>query len=412
MKKMPLMFGCCLMVLCLSNCAMKPEESAHIPIFGWRNPYGANETQERYQEMRDAGFDYMFTSDNVQYSLDLCEKVGMKAFVRCPELRESPEETVAKYKNHPAVAGWFLSDEPDDGRMEELAEWKRRIESVDKEHPCFLNLLPSYCFTPEGYVKHLRLITEKVGMPEISFDNYPVFYSDIDGDGEAEVHLNPSWYQNLEMVSAEARRAGVPFWAFALSTAHTNIGLAQFYTPTPAYPIPTIDHLRIQMYSNLAYGAQQLEYYSYWTPDTTNSLDFHDGPISLSGRRSPVYERVREMNEEIQRRAFVWAGCTVESVCHIAEDSIPIGTKPLAVLPAHFQTLKNEKGHGLVSAIRNGKHHYVMLVNTSPVDEWHVRVETDEGVQLVRRDGSRIPATRYDPLFILTPGNCEIFEID
>ena len=37
--------------------------------------------------------------------------------------------------------------------------------------------------------------------------------------------------------------------------------------------------------------------------------------------------------------------------------------------------------------------------------------ETDDHVQLVRCDGSSAPAQRYDPLFILSPGNCEIFEV-
>ena len=400
--------------LCAAGCATKPEPPAHIPILAWGSiPHGENETLERYQELKEAGFDYTFTRwtasyDEVCRQLDLCAAVGVKAFVHCPELQESPEETVSKLKDHPGLGGWFLRDEPENDAMEELGAWARRIESVDTVHPCYLNLLPSYCFTPEEYETHLHLFTERVALPQISFDNYPVFYSDKDGDGQAEVHLNPLWYQNLEMVSAEARRAGVPFWAFALSTAHTNIGLAQFYTPTPAYPIPTIDHLRIQMYSNLAYGAQLLQYFSYWYGDAVNPLE---APIS-AGRRTPDYERIRQMNEEIQCRAFVWAGCTVESVCHLAEDSIPMGTKPLIDLPAHFRKLEIEKGRSLVSVIKNGQHRYVMLVNTSPVDECQMRVETDEKVQLVRRDGSRVRATLYDSLFILTPGDCAIFELD
>ena len=393
----------------------KDADAPHIPILGWYSiPGGESATLEHYREMRDAGFDYSFAhiynyEDAIQ-ALDLCAQVGMKSIFMCPELEREPEETVRGVMNHPGLGGYFLRDEPDNASMDGLGAWARRIESVDSLHPCYLNLLPCFVFTPEGYEEHLRLFTEKVNLPQISFDHYPI------NDSDGHVFLNPRWYENLELVRAECLRTGKPFWAFALSTAHTP------------YPIPTIDHLRLQMYSNLAYGAQVLQYFTYWNPGTEN-WNFHQAPITSEGQRSPVYELVRQMNEEIQRRAFVWAGCRVKSVCHLA-DSLPQGTKPLSELPAHFRRIENVSGRGLVSVISNGGssenlkgrdvtgeggadggRHFVMLQNTSPTEPWHVNVETDVNVVLIRQDATSVPAHRYGPLFILSPGNCEIFEI-
>ena len=65
----------------------------------------------------------------------------------------------------------------------------------------------------------------------------------------------------------------------------------------------------------------------------------------------------------------------------------------------------------MVSEIQNGSRRFVMLVNTSPVGEWHVRIETDENVQLIRRDGSSAPASLYEPMHILSPGDCTVFEV-
>ena len=115
-------------------------------------------------------------------------------------------------------------------------------------------------------------------------------------------------------------------------------------------------------------------------------------------------------NEEIQKRAFVWDGCTVKRVSHIAE-TVPVGTHPLTQLPSHFTKIQSEKGCGLVSEIKNGNRHFVMFVNTSPAEEWRVQIQTDDCVQLVRLDGTSVPAQAYDQLFILTPGNCDIFEV-
>lgn len=399
MRKLLVLLCCFMAVTALP--ARKKTTNAHIPILGWYSiPPGESATLENYQEMRDAGFDYSFSTDIKNFEdavqvLDLCALVGMKAVFTSPELKTEPEETVRKVMKHPGLGMYFLRDEPRNEDFDELGEWARRIKNVDSAHPCYLNLISSEVFkTSNDYANHLRLFTEKVNLPQLSFDHYPITEKD------GVVSTKAVWYQSLELISAEARRSNKPFWAFALAASH-SLG-AQW-----RYPIPTIEHLRLQMYSNLAYGAQLLQYYGYWKYYINR---YFSAPIMLDGRRTGEYELVREMNQEIQQRAFVWAGCNVEGVYHLG-DSIPLDTKPLTALPAHFRMLQNEKGHGLVSLIHNGNRHYVMLVNTSPTEPWHVNVETDENVKLVRRDGSIVQNILYTPLRIISPGDCLIFEI-
>ena len=389
-----MIFLCCVL-LAAGIRAQEPDSVPHIPILGWFSiPPGKYATMERYREMREAGFDYSFSHiyryEDAVKALDLCAAVGMKSIFMCPELESAPEETARKVMNHPGLGGYFLRDEPGNDALEALGEWARRIQSVDSVHPCYLNLLPVQSFGHEAYLEHLQLFEEKVGLPQFSFDHYPIRVN-----GERCV-LSPHWYDNQELVSAAAKRSGKPFWAFALATAHTP------------YPIPTLAHLRLQMYSNLAYGAQLLQYFTYWNPGT-ETWNFHQAPITQDGHRSTVYELVRQMNEEIQRRAFVWAGCTVERVSHIA-DSLPLGTHPLTQLPQHFTAIQRLSGSGLVAELHNGPRHFVMFVNTSPNDDWQVRIETDEHVQRMRQDGTSVPAQRYESLYILSPGNCEVFE--
>ena len=391
MKKLKIL-ACCLWAICgITACEKAP--TPHIPILGWYSiPPGEHATLEHYREMREAGFDYsfshIFSYEDAVHALDLCAQVGMKSVFMCPELKTQPEETVRSVMNHPGLGMYFLRDEPQIDEMESLGQWARRIESVDSRHPCYLNLLPGY--GPE-YEASLRVFSEKVNLPQISFDHYPI--SVVDG----ELSLGPTWYQNLEILYAEACRTGKPLWAFALATSHLS------------FPIPTIDHLRLQIYSNLAYGAQMLQYFTYWQPGT-EIWDFQSAPITFNGYRSPVYELVREMNREIQQRAFVWDGCHVDKISHVA-DTIPVGTRPLTQLPAHFLSLRNQRGSGLVSEIRNGKRRFVMIVNTSCSKDWDVFIETDEQVRLVRRDGTLAPAHSYHSFHILRPGDCEIYEV-
>ena len=368
----------------------KPE----IPILAWYSiPAGQYSTPERYRELREAGFTlsfaHIYSYEDAVKALDLCAGAGLKSIFMCPELETEPEATVAKVKDHPGLGGYFLRDEPGNDAMDALGEWARRIQSVDSVHPCYLNLLPEQVFGHDGYIEHLRLFDEKVGLPQFSYDHYPIHQT------EAGVRLNPEFFDNLELVSKAARRAGKPFWAFALSTAHMS------------YPVPPIAHLRLQLYADLCYGAQCLQYFTYWNPGT-ETWDFHEAPIKQDGRRSPVYELVREMNREIQARAFVFLGSTVESVCHMGK-TIPQGTTRRTAPPQHFRKLDSGDSGALVSILRNGGHRYVVVQNTSPTDPIDLQIETDETVTMIRPDGTGVPAHLYGPLFILEAGNILVF---
>ena len=77
------------------------------------------------------------------------------------------------------------------------------------------------------------------------------------------------------------------------------------------------------MYTNLAYGAQCLQYFTYWNSTGVKE----NGPVNPPGEKSPVYDIVREMNAEVQARAGVFVGATVEDVSHIGIPW-PEGTEP------------------------------------------------------------------------------------
>ena len=394
MKRITLLLICSLLMFAQTN-ARKKNQNAQIPILAWFSiPPGSFATEERYQELRDCGFTYSFSHiysmDDAVKALDLCAKVGMKSVFMAPELETKPEETVNKVKNHKGLGAYFLRDEPGNDSFEALGKWARRIESADKKHPCYLNLLPVHAFPQGGYDEHLRLFDEKVNLPQLSYDHYPV------NESPEGLYVNPHFWENLELVSTEARRVNKPFWAFALATAHGP------------YPIPAIAHLRLQMYSNLAYGAQLLQYFTYWNPDT-RTWNFHEAPIDLAGQRSPVYEVVREMNSEIQMRADVFLGCRVESVYHVGEN-IPLGTRRLPSLPERFLELDTQGRGALVSSLTNNGHHYVVVQNTSIREDLRLLVRTENSVKMVLRDGSRGQASKYGPLFLLTVGDVLIFE--
>ncbi len=396
MKKLFLPFGACLMVL-LFSCSVsktdREQESRQIPVLAWFSIPAEHTSLDRYLELKEAGFTHSFshtaTADEVAAALDTAQRAGIKLIITCRELETDPEATVNRFKNHPALDGYFLRDEPDRTAFASLGKWARTIESVDNKHYCYLNLLPTYAsleaLKTDSYREYVNLFIQEVNLPFVSFDHYPVI-----GDSS----LRGDFYENLEIISDESRKAGKPFWAFALATAHDP------------YSIATLASLRLQVYSNLAYGAQGIQYFTYWTPVGT-IWNFNHAPITETFQRSEVYDRVREVNKEIKALSPVFLGAKLLSVAHTGE--IPVGTKQLVSLPAPFEEVSANGRGVLVSELENGEHHYLVIVNRDLKHPQQVTVRCTGEVSRVLKDGSSVPAARYTPTLAVDAGDVLIY---
>ena len=221
----------------------------------------------------------------------------------------------------------------------------------------------------------------------LSFDHYPVV-----GDT-----CRPEWYENREIFSDEARKAGKPFWAFALATAHEP------------YPIPDLAQLRLQVYSDLAYGAQGIQYFTYWTPEKNPTWDFHHAPVERSsGRRTDVYDKIKQMNAEIRALSGVFLGCEVVSVRHTGE-SIPRGTVRLTELPDGVKKLETTGAGAVVSELRNGNNRFIVIVNRDFKNSMTLQIELDETASRILKDGSVVPASIYHETMVVEPGDAMIY---
>lgn len=380
--------------LLLCGCVgQQKTEKESIPILSWYSIPAEDATLERYMEMKEAGITHNFSHisrlEDALKSLDLAGQAGVKVIFTCDELSKDPEGTVAKVKNHPALAGYFLRDEPSRSDFQALGEWARRIMASDSSHFCYLNLLPTYAsaagYGTSTYREYVNLFIKEVPIQLLSFDAYPVVGSSLRED----------WYENLEIFSEEARKAGKPFWAFALATAHAP------------YPVPTVAQIKLQMYSNLAYGAQGLQYFTYWNPDTTH-WNFHEAPITLIKKRSSVYDMMREVNEELQNRAYVFVHSSVSDVFHTG-DSLPRGTKPMGALPVPVKELDTHGAGAVVSLLEKEGNTYLIIVNRSLEERMPLTVRFDGNVDRIRKDGSAVAADKYMPTLLVGPGEAEIF---
>jgi hypothetical protein len=383
-----------------ANSQNKLEYAGQIPILAWYSIPASETSVERYQEMKDAGITYSlsFFSNigDVQKALDVADKVGMKLLVSCPELKKEPEKTVKLLMNHPAVAGYHLMDEPNILLFPELATWAKKIQSVDNKHLCYINMFPNFADSSQlgtkDYKEYVQEYIRQLPVQFVSFDYYPVMKDCI----------SKSWYENLELIANESKKSGLPFWAFALTTNYDDDHL------TPQ----TLAAMRLQVYSDLAYGAQGIEYFTYWSATSVNSPSGEDqrgAPISVTGKRSVVYDRVKQMSEEIKNLSGVFPGSKVVSVRHTGIGKIPSGTIRLTSLPKAIKILDTNGAPALVSVLEKGENSFLVVVNKDFLNSINLTVYGDETVKKVLKDGTLVPASAYESSMELDPGDAAIY---
>ena len=371
--------------LCLTACAKIATEAPRyknptgnrFPILAWFSIADDSAvTHQRYLEMQEAGFNISFShfgrAKLVAKALEACKGTGVKQMIMCSELTDQTVATVNQFKNDSMVAGWFLRDEPVAKDFPQLLDYRDRIYQADTNHLTYLNLFPDLldpedlgCKDYEDYVE--RFVNE-VNLPQISFDQYPVIQDD------KLVHLRPRYYENLEIARRVALKMHRPFWAFVLSTAHYD------------YPIPTKNQMRLQAFSDLAYGAQCIQYFTYWTPIDPKT-DYNNAPINKDGKRTNTYYLCKALNHEIQSQAWVFLGAHAEKVEHTG-DKIPQGTNRFTSLPAPFSSVTTD-GEGLVvSQLVNGKNHFLMILNRDVNNTQKVTLKKSAAVNRVFHDGT------------------------
>ena len=350
-----------------------------FPILAWYSIIGdENQTPERYKELREAGFNLSFSHTgspaNVEKAMQACKNTGVKLVVMTASMEGNTAEEVNRLKGDPDLALWFLRDEPVVSGFEQLRAFRDRIYENDGLHMGYLNLLPDMVepqvLGTKNYEEYVRRYVDEVDLPMISYDFYPIVK-----DGE-NVVVRPTFYENLEIVRKVALEKDMPFWAFCLSTAHA------------AYPVPQPSHLRVEAWSALAYGAQGLQYFTYWSPGT-EVWDFHNAPINEKGERTNVYYMIKTLNREIQGLAPIFLGAKAEAVWHTGA-KLPQGTQPLKDLPIGIKAVAASEEGVVVSHLANGKKHYLMVVNRDIHNPQDVTLTAEKEMTRILPDASRL----------------------
>lgn len=356
-----------------------------FPIVAWTG-ITAEESDYKMEVMRDCGINVYLgwydTVEEVIMTLDNAQEAGVKAILSCDDILYHPAEFVPKVMSHPALFGYHIEDEPETSEFEMLSQIVNGILKVDDTHPCYINLYPNWAWGDiDSYRYKLNAFLTKVPQRFLSFDHYPI--REIYGVST----LREEWYKNLEDIRYVAKAKKVPFWAFALSL---SVG-----DEAEKCPIPTTAELRLQQFSNLAYGAQGFQ---YWT--------FH-GIYRTS--KSQIYDRVLQVNKELQALSKIFLGAEVTDVWHTGAE-LPYGTKALEKMPDGIKSLVTGDKGAVVSRVIKGSNTYIAIVNKDYQADMTLDIEFSG--KAMKFDNMGYKAEAQSERVTLSPGNIIVYQIN
>ena len=343
-----------ILLLFAFSCGKKQGAAPDFPILAWYGPENPRSNLNAFLQLRAAGFTLSYSGGSDREhnlaDLDLAKGADLKLLLADSRIEafltgldstfEQVDNVVRDYSRHPAFWGYYLQDEPKANDFERLAVLKNHLAEKDPNHPAYINILPTYAaqakratFTYREYIdRYMQIVQPSL----LSFEHYPII----------EYGMRDDYYENLEIIRSNAANRRIPFWAMALSVA---------YDP---YPKPEHSHLRMQLYSSLAYGAKGLQYFSFNVPKS-REFRFGQALLDSTGKATPLYKDATQINQEIRRLGTTLSQLTSTGVYH--NDPVPTGCAPLN---QRLPIAKIEGGPFLAGFFVDSKRQkYVLLAN-------------------------------------------------
>jgi len=289
----------CPLASCSSGAGETPvfEDNKTIHIGAWVSPPSEFINDQTYREIAESGINTIYAlyenaNDTVK-ALKAAENNNISYYVRDTSLTVLQEEDydilpdlLAKYKSYPAFKGYLVYDEPGPNKFEALGKLHQEFKKILPDKDFYINLFPTYSSLAQrdglDYKEYLQKYIDVVKPEFISYDHYPLKQT-VEGTAITEDFL-----YNLELVAEAGKKAGVPVWSFiqAMDFGATNRK-------------PSEADIRWQVYTNLAFGVQGIQYFCYWTPVDDATTVFGEAMIDRQGNKTPIYDYVKNVNREI-----------------------------------------------------------------------------------------------------------------
>jgi hypothetical protein len=200
---------------------------------------------------------------------------------------------IDQFKKSPAAYSYFVIDEPAADRFSHLAEIVSYIRQRDPAHLAYINLFPPDEITTDlgtvNYAAYLTDFIRSVNPALLSYDSYNLFV-----DNDRSLFLG-----NMQTIAGAAAQAGIPFMTVVQGSKFGS-----------KWRLPTTNELRFLTNAPLAFGAEGISYFNYWTPLGPSAGGVAANP---DGTPTALYAALRNLGPQFkaigrQLRDLQWIG--------------------------------------------------------------------------------------------------------
>ena len=258
-------------------------------------------TEKHIKEIAECGLDFFVGVPYETQTLDYFHKYGVGVFVRgtmptwwggdgknagtmykCNPLSVYVESG-KKFKDHPALFGLEIGDEPS---ALDFPHFGKAFTCIKESFPSrllpFLNLYPNYASVADNtdaqkvnqlgtptYKEHIDVYCKYFPADYICYDYYPYAAG------------YPGHYENLRIVANACRSTGRSLWIVLQVNSHTK---ERFISE---------NQLRMQAYSALAFGAEAIIWSCYTQGWWENNV------LDENGNKTEQYAKLQKVNAEL-----------------------------------------------------------------------------------------------------------------
>ena len=129
--------------------------------------------------------------------------------------------------------------------------------------------------------------------------------------------ITSDYFYNWGVIRRYALQAGIPSWVFIQSADFGGEG-----ANISKRRRPNEAEILWQINVSLAYGAKGIQYFTYWTPAATH---FGEALVSRDGVLTPLYNYAKRANDYLRVVGKVLLPLTSDSVAHANEEPLPHG---------------------------------------------------------------------------------------
>jgi hypothetical protein len=312
--------------------------------------------------------------ENLIRTLNACEKHNIKFFItdhkRMTGVKNPKEDElramVNEYKDYPALGGYYVWDEPR-GHFDAVKQSFDVLRAADPSRLPLVAFLPSYgpWKHPKTYPDMARKFVETVNPPVLSFDYYAMKGSPGKYSQSASVYLD------LELWSSLSLETEKPFWMYVTSCSWKSS--------------PSMESLRLQVYSAIAYGAKGIQYFVAKS-FTGRKPNFAGAPLNMDGSKSRFYDTFKAFNMEVKALGPYLMPLKLTKVMHT--NPAPNGTKPFA---PHLGLMAAPDN--LIVSFHQGKDgkNYLFVVNKDANQNRDITLTVTPGTLLMLLNGDVKP---------------------